>query len=1131
MNKFRGKALATILAAALVASSLPVTFASAKTRNAKGVLTKDPDNDEFWLVNGGDKSERSVTNFQNYIYTNGDAPLETSDHKDVDDPDVYSISHVSGDKLVSWDIGKDDDDDDKSKGDVKLSLRKSDSEGDETIAILYKGTYTDDNDNDIDVTASTKVTIHAVDENSTVIGDADDVTDKTVDDETHKYFKYDGNDPTGSDSPEIDGSDDDDDNFALKTTAGKSTATGDEKVIGETKDLAVFKAVKDSTVGGSDGCLAQWRMLPTISKDKAESMAEAVTHKKNDESDFLENSGKDGKTNDYGDYAYVLECNTASKNLEFADSALGTAGQAKNAAFTPDDAKNEIKNVTPTVASGVNGAVTIANASAADVWYTVNAAGIPTKIGKSSGTVTFDGTGSNPAALTDGDTVEIYEEDTTKTGSPKATAKVTYTYDVGEAATPAPDSAGIVTASVPHGASTASLTFKAKVTNAYKTQVKDDDDIKAKSKIEKKVLVDSPANGSDAPTYKIYKDDTFNRTVLSATNGTATVAGDAKKGSTNHDWSLLDINGGYIVKFTDPANAEVTVEDDASIDGIKGKIGTVTVEDAKKVGDIDLKAGTVKIEDPDVKVGDITTKAKDTVPEIDIDADNSVGTIKVKNDDSGSSEVDVTAGSVKAIDTKGSVELNGEDDDKPISIGTVSAKNITIDSNDGAVSVANMVVNEPSDDENGAEISLKGDQATIKSIDLAGYGVDVKTEDFQGSIPAPQNATADDTVFETTDEDDDVTVKGDFDVNEVTLEDDSKVAFDSKLSADEIDGSGTMYIGANKLYVGEDATGVLVRLTDSSIKAGDTVCTAASDAMDEDDLDFYGFTVKKNEGKNTDTFVVDQLKFAGLAMNKTSDKIVLNDSASYTASAYAPGTAMPEGYSIEFDMDDNSGVFELTDNGNGTAAVKCVDYDDTFAEENRATLIAYVVDEDGDEDDDYGEAECKLTALKTPEKNFVSDTNSDFSIAPGASYQFKITADAAPVMTAGTAGVVNVANVGMSGKDYFIKITATGAVGAKTGIYVNGTKLLVVTVGTSQTFKSDTTTNVTVKKGSSYQYGITTSDGKAPFFTVGSGNVFNVKANGHNGSTYFFKITATGKAGAQAGIYVNGTKVNVAKIG
>ena len=124
MNKFRGKALATILAAALVASSLPVTFASAKTRNAKGVLTKDPDNDEFWLVNGGDKSERSVTNFQNYIYTNGDAPLETSDHKDVDDPDVYSISHVSGDKLVSWDIGKDDDDDDKSKGDVKLSLRK-----------------------------------------------------------------------------------------------------------------------------------------------------------------------------------------------------------------------------------------------------------------------------------------------------------------------------------------------------------------------------------------------------------------------------------------------------------------------------------------------------------------------------------------------------------------------------------------------------------------------------------------------------------------------------------------------------------------------------------------------------------------------------------------------------------------------------------------------------------------------------------------------------------------------------------------------------------------------------------------------------------------------------------------------
>lgn len=1098
MNKFRGKALAAVLSLALVASSFPVTLASAKTKNASGVLTKGPDNDEFWMVNGGSKDERSVENFQDMVYDNGDAPLETSDHKDVDDPEVYSISHVSGDKLVSWDIGKDDDDNDQSKGDVKLSLRKSDSEGEEVIAILYKGTYTDDDDNDVDVTASTQVTIHAVDEDSTVIGDASGVKDG--------YYDY-GTDLAGTDSPEIDGTDSDDDNFALKTTKGLNG-----EVVGETKEIAVFKAEKDDPTGGN--CMAQWKMLKTISEDGAKKLSEDAGGA-GTESDFINNND---------DYAYVLECNTAEKNLRLSDGTLGEAGNDTYASVTP--ATGTVTDVTvEPEASKINGSVTITNTSSDnDYWYGVDD-NTPVKLdkgGSETATLTYDADGGD-GKVKDGTQIKIYEADESDSTKAASDPTDTYTYSAGSEGADPVDSTGIVTASVPNGASTASLTFKAKVTDAFKTDVKDDDDIKAKSKIEKKVLVDD-ATGTAA--YRIYKDDTYNKTVLAAVSGAAAVVGDAKKGS-DSSTKLLDINGGYTVKFNN-INATVTIEDDASIDAVKGKVEKVKVDDAKKVGDIDLKAGSIAIEDSDVKVGDITTKGNGDItnPTIDIDADNSVGTITVKNDDSGSSEVTVSAGSVKAINTKGSVELNGEDDDEPISVGTVNAKNITIDSNDGAVTVSSIVISEPSNDENGAEIDLKGDETTIKAIDLAGYGVDVKADDFQGTIPAPLNATADDTVLETTDEDDDVTVTGDLDINEVTLEDESKIVFEGSLSVDSLDGSGTMYIGANKLYVGEDATGVLVKITDNTIKAGDTIFTAASDAVDEDDLDFYGFTVKCNEGKSTDTFVVDQLQFAGLALNKISDKIVLNDSATYTASAYAPGTSIPEGYSIEFDITDNSGVFELTDNGNGTATVKCVDYDDTFSEENKATLEAYVVDEDGDEDDDYGMAECNLTALKTPEKTFVSDTNNDFTLASGASYQFKITDATAPVMTAGTAGVVDIANVGKSGNDYFIKVTAKGAANAKTGIYVNGTKLLVITVGG---VVCDTTKDITVKKGASYQYKVTAS--AAPTFGIGTAGVFNYSLVSHSGNNYFYKITAVGAVGATAGVYVNGQKVNVAKVG
>lgn len=75
-------------------------------------------------------------------------------------------------------------------------------------------------------------------------------------------------------------------------------------------------------------------------------------------------------------------------------------------------------------------------------------------------------------------------------------------------------------------------------------------------------------------------------------------------------------------------------------------------------------------------------------------------------------------------------------------------------------------------------------------------------------------------------------------------------------------------------------------------------------------------------------------------------------------------------------------------------------------------------------------------------------------------------------------------------------------------------------LGAVKTYSSDTTSNITVK--GSYTFKITSKNGKAPVFTLGTSNVFKYSLVKKSGSDYYFKITVTAKKGTRAGIYVNG---------
>jgi len=161
---------------------------------------------------------------------------------------------------------------------------------------------------------------------------------------------------------------------------------------------------------------------------------------------------------------------------------------------------------------------------------------------------------------------------------------------------------------------------------------------------------------------------------------------------------------------------------------------------------------------------------------------------------------------------------------------------------------------------------------------------------------------------------------------------------------------------------------------------------------------------------------------------------------------------------------------------------------------------------------------------KVPTK---SDTNSDFSLEKGVTYQFKITSSDTPTFTIGTANIFESELTSHIDNDYYYTITAIGNYGNCAGIYLNGKKICAVTIK-GQKVISDTTNDISVKQNESYQFKLTATS--KPSFVCGNGNVFRVDFVNQTENDYFFKVIATGKVGDKAGFYINKEKLCVGQI-
>ena len=154
MRKITGKALAAVLAMALLTSSFSGTFAFAASSERAGSVSFSGD-DEITLVKDTDEPNEYKFDLEGMI---GTMTLTTTDKAEKDvavDSEDLSFRHAKGDNLISIKDGK--------------ARVKSDKTGTETIMVYGEATITRD-DRDITLKGQKEITIHVVESGYLFVG-------------------------------------------------------------------------------------------------------------------------------------------------------------------------------------------------------------------------------------------------------------------------------------------------------------------------------------------------------------------------------------------------------------------------------------------------------------------------------------------------------------------------------------------------------------------------------------------------------------------------------------------------------------------------------------------------------------------------------------------------------------------------------------------------------------------------------------------------------------------------------------------------------------------------------------------------------------------------------------------------
>lgn len=599
------------------------------------------------------------------------------------------------------------------------------------------------------------------------------------------------------------------------------------------------------------------------------------------------------------------------------------------------------------------------------------------------------------------------------------------------------------------------------------------------------------------------------------------VAADVKD-SNNPVWGDLSNTSvsGYDLRVIDDATGTVAINLDESV-----SLGNIKNDAADAVVNVNT--------DEKVKVNDVTD-----VNDLSID-NATVGAVDVKGD------VTMSNGRVASIEADGKVAINGgtvtgnivndndedgvvidaEDDEiNTVVSGTIEAAKLKVlkSSEDAKIQIANVLLKDD------GEITLSDSGIEINKLDCA-YEGDVIFESFEGKLASIINAND-----VTVDEDSNVVVEGASEVENLDVAEEGAVEFRDAVTAASVSGDGKLVVPAGKLHVTDNVSGnVKLRLAGSNVNVGDVAFTADKDVADTDSFEGIGFKMeKKSVDKNTDSFLVKSVSFAGVALDKSEVTIAKGFSDTVTVSNYPASTSLPAGASVVWDYSDaDKDVFEITADG-ATLTIKVKEYDDVYATSNSFDLYATVVDSDGDALEDYDSAVCTVTAI--PEVVVSSDLSGIVEVPQGSTKDFVVNSQVEAPVTIGTGNVaVHALKTPFANGQATYTIKATGAVGTTAGVYAtvpgqNAVKLFIIKV-TEPVVTSDTTVDFNLAAGNRYVFKITAPS--APSFTVGNGAVLKTQAGKIDGNDYYFAVYAIGSAGQSTGVYVNGVKVCTVTVG
>lgn len=658
-----------------------------------------------------------------------------------------------------------------------------------------------------------------------------------------------------------------------------------------------------------------------------------------------------------------------------------------------------------------------------------------------------------------------------------------------------------ITAKVIKNTSAKNLTYTAKKIKEGKVSGKSDDKFTFKSKIEKKIDLAAAGFKTDGTDKDL--------TIKKSDGDTKAYGKGLEDGYSVKDAEVVlpagtekvSVDSGTIAKLsgsaTDVDVAAATISNGIEV-ALKG--GKISINDEKsKVGDIKLKdssTGTPAIEVSEGKVGAINTTDCDGASVTiyagsvgAIDSDKAV-TLDANNDDTAITTGKITApgatifadaskiaiNGIKASDRGGKFTLKGE---KSISTGTIDfdyrdTELAFGDSNDKFVATIAAPVNAKngkiSTENEDTEVTVTGD-VTVDTISVGSdtdltFTGSVKTKDVDGDgtltiVPGKLYITG--SASSAT-----LKLSGDFKVGTVVFKADSDTVSEDdftpfgftleKSEGKDVDTFKVKTLSFAGLQINKTSTkiakGYSETFTATAYPTGTALPSGSVIKWDLEEGSDQVFEVTTNG--NTATVKVISYDTTFTSENTGVLKATLQDADGYDLDDYAAGKVTITALEVPEAVSDTTTDISVAKGASYTMKVTSA----TQPTVTVGTAGVFSVALTSKNGNDYfykltatGDAGKATGVYLNGKKIFVASVKASSAVCDTTmpvtvkgAYTFKVTADVTPTVSVGSAAF-KLEFVSKNGNAYFYKITSAGAKGAAAGVYVNGSRVFVATVG------------------------------------------------------------------------------------